>query len=230
MVVGAHESDIRAILAHRYDNGGDFWATPDRRIYVGNPFSTLSCLGMLHELGGGPGHDAVKGGLALILNACREDGRIRLAPKAPLYPTAEAARVMCRFGLRGHEALHRTVSYLIESVHESGGWRCNFSKLGRGPETVRESQCPTVLFRIPGRRRCCRAGSRVTSRSLGDSKTNRAVSLRHRKSLHAGGVSVSPLQPLLLFYVLSFYECAKQDPRFEAAFAALESKLNKTDR
>ena len=47
-----HRADIDAILAKRHDNGGDFWATPDHRIYVGSPFSTLSSLGMLHEQAG----------------------------------------------------------------------------------------------------------------------------------------------------------------------------------
>ncbi len=80
----AHRSDVKAILAHRYDNGDDFWSTSDGRIYVGSPFSTLSSLGMLHELGVGPDHEAVKGGLGLILSACRDDGRIQMAPNAPL--------------------------------------------------------------------------------------------------------------------------------------------------
>ena len=122
--MGAYEADIRAVLAHRHDNGADFWATPDGRIYVGNPFSTISSLGILYELGVGPGHEAVEGGLSLILNACCEDGRIRVAPKAPSYPCyiAEAARMLCRFGLTGHEALQRTVSYLIENVvHRKAG-------------------------------------------------------------------------------------------------------------
>jgi hypothetical protein len=81
--MSAHESDVKAILAHRHDNGGDFWATPDGRIYVGNPFSTISSLGMLHELGVGRDHEAIEGGLALILNACCDDGRIRVAPRLP---------------------------------------------------------------------------------------------------------------------------------------------------
>ena len=38
-------------------------------------------------------------------------------------------------GLTGHDVLHRSVSNIIESVHESGGWRCNFTKFGRGTET-----------------------------------------------------------------------------------------------
>ncbi len=48
--------------------------------------------GMLHELGVEQDHEAVAGGVTAIINASRLDGRIRVAPKAPLYPcyTAEA--------------------------------------------------------------------------------------------------------------------------------------------
>lgn len=34
-------SDVEAILSHRYDNGADFWATPDKRLLKGSPFSTF---------------------------------------------------------------------------------------------------------------------------------------------------------------------------------------------
>ena len=92
---------------------------------------------MLHELGVGPDHEAVKGGLALIRKACREDARIGLAPRAPLYPcyTRGGCPNDVSMGLTGHDVLHRSVSNIIESVHESGGWRCNFTKFGRGTET-----------------------------------------------------------------------------------------------
>ena len=36
---------------------------------MGSPFSTLSALGMLHELGVTDSHEAVRGGLALVLDA-----------------------------------------------------------------------------------------------------------------------------------------------------------------
>ncbi len=131
------DADIEAILTRRHDNGADFWATPDDRIYVGNPFSTIASLLMLHELGVERSHEAVDGGLKLLLRACRDDGKIRLAPKAPLYPcyTAEAARTLCRFGFSQSDEIQRTVACFLENAHDTGGWRCNFTRLGRGPET-----------------------------------------------------------------------------------------------
>jgi len=46
-----YQSDIKAIIAKRYDNGADVWATQDRRIGKGSPFSTLDCAVILTELG-----------------------------------------------------------------------------------------------------------------------------------------------------------------------------------
>ena len=84
-----HQSDIDRILSHRHDNDGDYWATDDGKIYVGNPSSTIGALGMLHELGIDPAHEAVQGGIELLLAAARDDGRIRIGPKSPLLSRAE---------------------------------------------------------------------------------------------------------------------------------------------
>ena len=70
--MGEFTSDIEAILARRHDNGADFWASPEGKIYVGNPFSTITSLIILHELDVPPEHEAVSGGLELILAACRD--------------------------------------------------------------------------------------------------------------------------------------------------------------
>ncbi|MGE0553034.1 MAG: hypothetical protein AB7R55_06360 [Gemmatimonadales bacterium] len=69
MTRASHAADVAAILEKRRHNGADFWATPDGRIYVGHPLSTLGALGILHELGVTRGHEAVRGGLALIWDA-----------------------------------------------------------------------------------------------------------------------------------------------------------------
>lgn len=74
---GDVEHDIEKILEKRHHKGGDLWATPDGRVYVGNPYSTISSLLILHELGVEVSHEAVRGGLELIFDAWREDGRIR---------------------------------------------------------------------------------------------------------------------------------------------------------
>lgn len=235
-----HESDIEAILARRYDNGADYWATPDGRCYVGNPFSTLACLGMLHELGVPADHEAVAGGLEIVLGACRDDGRIRLAPRAPLYPcyTAEAARVLCRFGMTEHPALQRTMAYFMGAAHDTGGWRCNFTRFGRGPETECANPGATlnvldVLRHVPAHR----DGNGVIGRAV-ESLLDHWETRLPAGPCHWGigsrflKVEYPFLRYNLFFYVyvLSFFERAREDARFRAALATLEARLDDTGR
>lgn len=44
-------ADYEAILSQRYDNGADYWTTPDSRLIKGSPFSTLDSVLYLLELG-----------------------------------------------------------------------------------------------------------------------------------------------------------------------------------
>lgn len=133
-----HQADIQRLLDFRHRNGADYWAGPDCKIYVGNPFSTISALCLLHELDASQSHEAVQGALSLVLGACRDDGKIKLGPNSPLHPcyTAEAARALCRFGHESSTQVERTIGYCLDSAESAGGWRCNFSKFGKGPETA----------------------------------------------------------------------------------------------
>ncbi len=91
------QTDIEEVLNRRHDNGADYWATSDGRIYVGNPFSTIGALNLLHELKLTSDHESVRGGLDLIVDACREDGRIRVAPRSPMYPCLTRPPWWCQF-------------------------------------------------------------------------------------------------------------------------------------
>lgn len=234
------DSDVGLVLAHRHDNGGDYWATPDRRMYVGNPFSTITSLAVLHELGVTAEHEAVSGGLDLIIGAVRDDGRIRVAPKAPLYPcyTAEAVRTACRFGLAEQPEIRRTLQYLLDSTHDTGGWRCSFTRFGKGPET-----------------RCGSPGATLYAldalRFLGPAPhagepLDQAVELLldhwdARTPLgpchHGIGTQFMRVEyPFVRYnlfyyvYVLSFFARAHLDPRFHAALEALEASLTADGR
>ncbi len=232
-------ADIDAILARRRANGGDFWATPDGRIYVGSPFSTLASLGMLHELSLDASHEAVRGALNLVLAAWRDDGQIRLAPKAPLYPcyTAEAARVLCRFGYADDLRVQLTAAYFLEGAHDSGGWRCNFTRFGRGPET-RCSNPGATLFVLDV--------LRWTGHEDAGVAVERAVEslLAHWESrVRCGpchyGIGRRFMQveyPFLRYnlfyyvYVLSFFPFVRADVRFAEAVELLASKTDAEDR
>ena len=132
-----YQSDIDAVLAKRYANGGDYWASGDGRLAVGSPFSTLESLQILFELGLNADHEAVAGALDLLIASGRDDGRYQLAPSGTLYPcyTSNTARVLCRFGFIEHNQVKKTLEYLLDNPYQDGGWRCNKFAFGKGPET-----------------------------------------------------------------------------------------------
>ncbi|MGE0553035.1 MAG: glyoxalase superfamily protein [Gemmatimonadales bacterium] len=43
-------------------------------------------------------------------------------------------RILCRFGYAKDSRVRKTLAHLLEMAHQTGGWRCSFSKLGSGPE------------------------------------------------------------------------------------------------
>jgi hypothetical protein len=65
-----HATGLARILATRHANGADHWETPDGRIGVGSPFSTLESLLILSELGVPRSHESVKGAAKRVLDAC----------------------------------------------------------------------------------------------------------------------------------------------------------------
>ena len=228
-----YNSDIEAILAKRYDNGGDLWATPDKRIGKGGPFSTLGSALMLTELGL-TGTPIMKDTAELILSLWREDGRFQIAPKSAIYPchTAGTARVLCRMGYAADSRLKRTFDHLLDIRHDDGGWRCNTFKYGRGPET---------MYSNPGTTLEALDAFRFTHFLNKDKSLDKAVEflLDHweiRKPLGPclygiGTLFMKVEYPFFRYnlffyvYVLSFYEIAKKDRRFLDALSLLKSKM-----
>ena len=222
--------DIEAVLARRHDNGGDYWASSDGRLSVGDPFSTLSSLLILHELGLKRTHEAVRGSLQLILERWRDDGRYRLSPSGTLYPcyTAGTARVLCRFGYAADPRLQGTFAHLLETQHGDGGWRCKKFPFGRGPETE---------FSNPGVTLLALDAFRFTEHLNKNAKLDNAVQslLEHwdvkrpTGPCHYGiGTLFMQVEyPFLRYnlfnyvYVLSFFDRAKRDRRYLEALRAL---------
>lgn len=227
-----YESDIEAIIAKRYDNGDDLWATPDRRIYKGAPFSTLESLLMLTELEP-TSTEIMKEAGKLMLSLWKEDGRFQIAPKSAIYPcqTANVARVLCRLGYANDNRLIKTFNHLLEIQHEDGGWRCNTYKFGRGEETA---------FSNPGTTLAALDAFRFSLFLNKDKRLDKAVEslLSHwetRKPLGPCHYGIGTLfmkveYPFFRYnlffyvYVLSFYERAKNDYRFLDALKVLRSK------
>lgn len=229
-----YQSDIQAILAKRYDNGADYWATPDRRLIKGSPFTTLDCAYMLSELGMDKNDPVLQETVRFIFSTWREDGRFKLTPQGAIYPcqTINAAKTLCHMGYASDTRLQKTFDHLIDIQHSDGGWRCNKFFFGRGPETE---------FSNPGPTLSALDAFRFTNRLNNSDRLDRAVEF-----LLAHWTTRAPLGPChygigtlfmqvafpfftynLFFYVyvLSFYEKAQKDPRFQEALAVLQSKL-----
>ena len=234
-----YKPDVEAVLARRHDNGGDYWASADGRLGVGEPFSTLSSLLLLHELKVARTHEAIRGALQLVRRAWRTDGRYRLAPRGALYPcsTAAAARVLCRFGQGKDHRLRQTLVHLLETQHDDGGWRCNKFSYGRGPETRFSNPGVTLsvldVFRFTEHVNKNPALDRAV-----ESLLNHWVVRRPMGPCHFGiGTLFMQLEfPFLRYnlfhyvYVLSFYDRAKDDQRYREALRLLESKLDARGR
>jgi hypothetical protein len=229
-----YPSDIQAILSKRYDNGADYWTTPDRRLIKRSPFTTLDCAYMLSELGMDRSGPILRDTAGLVLGAWREDGRFKLSPQGAIYPchTINAARALCHLGYASDPKLQKTFEHLMGIQHSDGGWRCNKFSFGRGPETE---------FSNPGPTLAALDAFRFTALLNKNDSLDRAVEflLSHwttRKPLgpcHYGigtlfmqvAYPFSSYNLFFYLYVLSFYDRAKKDERFLEAFRVLESKL-----
>ncbi len=230
-----YRSDVERILAKRRDNGGDLWATPDGRLAKGSPFTTLECAAILAELGLDPGDPVLKGTAELILGARREDGRFRLSPRGAIYPchTIAAVRTLCLLGYADDGRLGKSFDHLLGIQYGDGGWRCNKFSFGRGPETESSNPGPTLAcldaFRHTALLNKSAALDRAVDFLLGHWTTRAPLGPCH---YGMGTLFLQVSYPFaaynLFFYVhaLSFYDRAKEDPRFLEALGVLESKLS----
>ena len=226
-------SDIEEILSHRYDNGGDYWATLDKRLLKGAPFTTIESPLYLLELGVSADDPVMRGTANLIFSTWKEDGRFKIFPTGSVYPcqTAPAARTLCYMRYVNDSRIETTFQYLLNTQYTDGGWRCNKFSFGRGPETEYSNPHPTLIaldaFRF----------SHYLNR---EPALDHAVEflLNHwiiRKPIgpcHYGIGTLFmqveyPFRNYNLFqyvYVLSFYNRAKNDNRFLEAFNTLKAK------
>lgn len=227
-------SDIEEIISHRYDNGDDLWATSDKRILKGSPFSTLESMLYLLELGMGPSELLLKQSAELILSLWQKDGRFKIYPQGVIYPcqTINAANVLCHMGYTNDARLEKTFQYLLETQHADGGWRCNKFSYGHGPETEFSNPHPTLI---------ALSAFRFTDYLNREPQLDKAVDflLEHwtiRKPIgpcHYGIGTLFmqveyPFRNYNLFvyvYILSYYKRAIKDQRFLEALKALESKM-----
>jgi hypothetical protein len=233
-VAQKYQSDVETILAKRYDNGWDYWTTPDRRLLKGSPFSTLGSAMLLLELGMEPSEPILKEAAELIFGAWREDGRFKLYPQGAMYPcqTIQAANVLCHMGYAHDSRLCKTFDHLLDIQHSDGGWRCKKFSFGRGPETEYSNPGPTLTalnaFRFTNYLNKEPALDRAAAFLLDHWTTRLPLGPCHYGIGTLFMQMEYPFSNYNLFvyvYVLSFYDVAKKDRRFINALKTLKSKL-----
>ncbi len=227
-------SDVEAILSHRYDNGADYWTTPDKRLIKGAPFSTLESVLLLLELGMEPSEPLLKETAELIFSTWREDGRFKLYPQGGIYPchTANAANVLCHMGYASDIRLQKTFRHLLDTQYVDGGWRCNKFSFGRGPETEYSNPLPTLnalnAFRFSGFLNKEASLDKAVDFLLAHWTIRMPIGPCHYGIGTLFMQTEYPFSNYNLFvyvYVLSFYNRAKNDGRFLEALKILESKI-----
>jgi len=189
---------------------------------------------MMLELGMDPKDTILKGVADLFLGAWREDGRFKLYPSGGIYPchTANAANLLCAMGYAEDERLQTTFKHLLETRYIDGGWRCNNTTYGRGPETEHSNPMPTLT---------ALNAFRFTSHLNNGPELDGAVEflLSHWTTREPIGPCHYGIGTLFMqveypfysynifmyVYVLSFYDRAKKDSRFLEALTVLESKM-----
>lgn len=227
-------TDVDAILSYRYDHGADYWTTIDKRLIKGSPFSMLECILYLLDLGMESTEPLLKECANVIFSAWREDGSFKLYPQGSIYPchTANAANVLCHMGYALDERMQKTFQHLLDTQYTDGGWKCNKYSFGRGPETEYSNSLPTLNVL-----NAFRFSEYLNKEPALDKAVN--FLLEHwtiRKPIgpcHYGMGTLFmqveyPFRNYNLFvyvYVLSFYNCAKDDKRFLEALKALESRM-----
>lgn len=228
-------TDLDKLLSTRHDNGADYWATPDGKIGIEKPISTLTALLVMSELTVEKSHEALQGAAGLVLQSIKEDGRVRIAPKGSIYPChmALAATALCRNGFAIDNRVKSIMAYLLKNRYKDGGWRCNKFSYGRGPET--DFSNPGVTLMALDAFRCA-----DMYEESGDLDPGVETLLQHWRirtpigpcHYGMGKLFMQVEYPFLRYnlfyyaYVLSFYSKARKDERFKEAFKRLSNKLD----
>jgi len=229
-----YKADLDNILSTQHVNGAEYWSTPDGGIAKEGPFSTLGAGMILYEIGYDKRSNEIKGIADVIFKNIKDDGRIKVYPSGTVYPcqTANAARTLCYLGYAKDQRLIKTYDYFLNNQQADGGWRCNASKYGHGPETKYSNPGPTLtvldVFRFTEQLNTNRKLDNAVDFLLKHWETKLPLGPCH---YGIGSLFIKIEFPMVRYnifhyvYTLSFYDRAKKDPRFIEALKIMTDKL-----
>ncbi len=228
-----YKDDVAVIMAKINHNGGDLWATKDRKICKGSPFDTRDVALMLFELGFTKKDRIIQDIADLIFSTWKQDGRFRISPSGAVYPchTIGAARVLCYLGYSDDNRIQKTFEYLLQAQQEDGGWKCNKYSFGRGPETNHSNPGPTLealdAFRFTGLANSDKRLDKAVDFLLWHWETKKPIGPCH---YGIGSLFMKTEFPFFRYnlfyycYTLSFFQKAQKDLRFKDALFLLKKK------
>ncbi len=229
-----YKKDIAVIMSKRHSNGGDLWATVDKNIGKGSPFSTKEVALILVELGFNKKDLIIKDIANLIFENLQPDGRFRIWNTGAIYPchTIGCLRVLCYLGYSKDKRLTKTFEHLLNTQQDDGGWLCNRFSFGRGPETKYSNPGPTLealdAFRFGDTAKIKRQIDKAVKFLLWHWDVKKPIGPCHYGMGTLFNQTEFPFFRYNLFYytyVLSFCQKATKDKRFKEALTLLKSKL-----
>lgn len=227
---------IEEILKRQNDNGGQFWSRTDGDIHAPFGFSTIDTLSVLGEIGYSIiDNKQIKDAVDFIFSYQTLEGCFKYSPKSSKLPclTARIIAGLGRLGLKNDTRIEKSYKWMLDIQWNDGGWRCATVKLGKSPLTD-ASNPGTTLYVLDS--------FRFRENSTDDiEKLNKGVDflLQHWEirqpigscNFGIGTTFMKVEYPFLRYnlfyyvYILSFYDYAVKDKRFQKAYNQLEEKV-----
>lgn len=227
---------IEKILQRQNDNGGPFWSREDSDIHAPFGFSTIDTLSVLGEIGYSINDNTqIADAIDFIFAYQTPEGSFKYSLKSSKLPclTARIIAGLGRVGLKNDPRIEKSYNWLFNSQCDDGGWRCQTVKLGKSPLTD-ASNPGTTLFVLDAFRFRDNSADGLERLNKGVDFLLQHWEIRQPIGPCKFGIGTTFMKveyPFLRYnlfyyvYVLSFYDTAKNDKRFQEAYNALKNKL-----
>ncbi len=231
-----YSKEIKSIFDRQNDNGGEFWSREDGDIHAPNGYCTIDTLNVLGELDATVKEYPILNQIIdFIFDYQTSDGCFKYSNTSSKLPCM-SARILSTIGklkVNDDKRTEKSYEQLLETQWSDGGWRCNTVKMGKSALTD-ASNPGTTLYVLDA--------FRFRNNNLKElTKLNKGIDflLQHWKIRqpfgpcgHGIGSRFFQIEyPFLRYnlfyyvYVLSFYDFAIKDDRFQDAYKSLLVKI-----